>query len=68
MPKIKIPILFFFSTTPLSRKFSTSPKAIKDKGTEEIDNDLWINLKLDEFYNNKKIDPENKKIFENLKK
>ena len=40
----------------------------KDKETEEIDNDLWINLKLDEFYNNKKIDPENKKIFENLKK
>ena len=34
----------------------------KDKETEEIDNDLWINLKLDE------IDAENKKIFENLKK
>ena len=40
----------------------------KDKGTAEIDNDLWINLKLDEFYNGKKIDAENKKIFENLKK
>lgn len=40
----------------------------KDKETEEIDNDLWINLKLDEFYNGKKIDAENKKIFENLKK
>ena len=40
----------------------------KDNETEEIDNDLWINLKLDEFYNGKKIDAENKKIFENLKK
>ena len=40
----------------------------KDKETEEMDNDLWINLKLDEFYNGRKIDAENKKIFENLKK
>nr|DAM46573.1 MAG TPA: hypothetical protein [Caudoviricetes sp.] len=29
---------------------------------------MWINLKLDEFYNDKKIDAENKKIFKNLKK